>query len=43
MEYKLVNFRIPVDLAREFKSKVAKEGTNMTKKISEWIEEYVEN
>lgn len=43
MEYRLLNFRVPEDLAREFKSKVAKDGTNMTSKIIEWIEEYVEN
>jgi len=42
MERKLVNFWIPVELAREFKAKVAKEGTNMIKKIIEWVEEYVE-
>ena len=43
MKYKLINFRISEELAREFKSRVAKEGTNMTQKIREWIEEYVEN
>ena len=43
MKYKLINFRISEELAREFKSKVAKDGTNMTSKIIEWIEEYVEN
>jgi len=43
MKYKLINFRISEELAREFKSRVAKEGTNMTRKILEWIEEYVEN
>jgi len=43
MKCKLMNFRISEELAREFKSRVAKEGTNMTRKILEWIEEYVEN
>ena len=42
MKYKLINFRISEELAREFKAKVAMEGTNMTQKIREWIEEYVE-
>jgi len=42
MQYRLINFRMPEELAREFKAKVAKEGTNMTKKIIEWVEEYIE-
>ena len=43
MERKLLNFYIDEELAREFKAKVAKEGTNMTQKIREWIEEYLES
>ncbi len=43
MERKLLNFYIDEELAREFKAKVAMEGTNMTQKIREWIEEYLES
>jgi len=42
MERKLVNFWIPVELARKFKAKVATEGTNMTHMVVEWIKKYVE-
>ena len=43
MQYKLINFRIPEPLFREFKAKAALEGVSMTKKITEWIEAYVES
>ncbi len=42
IERKLVNFWIPVELARKFKAKVATEGTNMTHMVVEWIKKYVE-
>jgi len=37
MKYKLINFRISEELAREFVWRVA------TRKISKWIEEYLES
>ncbi len=42
MQYKLINFRIPEPLFREFKAKVALEGVSMTEKLVGWIKEYVE-
>ena len=42
MQYKLINFRIPEPLFREFKAKTALEGVSMTEKLVGWIEEYVE-
>jgi len=42
MQYKLINFRIPEELLRKFKAQTAMEGVSMTKKITEWITEYVQ-
>lgn len=36
-----VIFQLNEKLKRKFKSKVAKDGTNMSKKLTEWIQEYV--
>lgn len=40
-ERKLLNFRVPVDLAREFKTMAVRESRTMTEILTAMVEEYV--